>query len=65
MLRFFIMNAQTGRCLNTKDSIAKKKGYTRWRHECSGDYNRYRVEPTGEGSTRDPNEGLASENHKK
>jgi hypothetical protein len=46
---FFIMNAQTGRCLNTKDSIAKKKGYTRWRHECSGDYNRYRVEPTGDG----------------
>ena len=49
------MNAQTGRCLNTKDSIAKKKGYTRWRHECSGDYNRYRVEPTstvyGESST--------------
>jgi hypothetical protein len=46
---FFIMNAQTGRCLLTKDSIAKKKGYTRWRHECSGDFNRYRMEPTGDG----------------
>jgi len=46
---FFIMNAQTGRCLNTKDSIAKNKGYVRWRHECSGDYNRYRTEPTGDG----------------